>query len=425
MSFKINCKSFLILSLLATITLVIYSPQVSGQTTSQINLESSEALSNFPEDVSFKITVDSLAELRSINFFYRINSSPDWNSVVKQFDNRYHITTEFVLNTSDSNFLIPGSTIKYFYSISDETGFTLKTKENELKYLDPRFKWDTFTVYPLTIYYHDQPDSHIEILTRNLAVQIETVKDLFSIENPDPIKGFIYNHRSELENILPNKTTIPEIYHGFAFPDQQIFLGIGMDRDILIHESSHLLLAQVMKNRIDPLPAWVQEGISSYLEPDRVSFDGHSLSKLAPPLSAMESVPDSAVEIAYFYRKSESVVSFLIHELHPRNGLQLFQTFLLVLSNEPYPSVDKSLYETFGITIEKLDKEWGSNFRGLPSPPRGTEVFETPSLFLYLDTWILGGLAIIVLGIVAVRFVKNKIYPDKDEESMDLGEDNT
>ena len=425
MCLKFYWKSFWILSLPVIITLFIFTPPVSGQTTEKINLVSSEALSNFPENVSFKLTVDSVEKIRSIKFFYRVNSSRNWDSVVKQFDNRYHITTKFVLNTSGSDFLTPESTIKYFYNISDETGFTLKTKENKLKYSDPRFNWDNFTVPPLTVYYHDQPDSNIKVLTRDLAVQIETLKDIFSIENPDPIKGIVYNHRSELANILPDKTTIPEINHGFAFLDQQIFLGIELDIDLITHESSHLLLAQAMKDRINPLPAWLQEGVSSYLEPNRVSFDGHSLSNLAPPLSTMVSVPNSAIEIAYFYRKSESVVSFLIHELHPRNGLQLFQTFLFVLGKEPYPNVDKSLYETFGITIEQLDEAWGSSFRGLPSPSRGTEIFETPSPFLFLDTWLLGGLAISVLGIVGVRFLIHKLYPGKDEEYMDPREDDT
>ena len=425
MCLKLYWKSFWILNLLAAITLFICAPPVSGQTTPEINLVSSKALSNFPKYVSFKLTVNATEKVRSIQFFYRINSSHDWTSVVKRFDDRYHITTEFVLNTSGSNFLTPQSTIKYFYDISDETGFTLKTKEQELKYLDPRFEWNYFTVRPLTVFYHDQPDSDIEVLIRDLAVQIETIKTMFSIENPDPIKGVVYNHRSELSNILPDKTTIPEIYHGFAFLDQQIFLGIGLDSDLITHESSHLLLAQAMKDRKNDLPAWLQEGISSYLEPNRVSFDGHSLSNLAPPLSTMESVPNSAIEIAYFYRKSESVVSFLIHELYPQNGLQLFQTFLFVLGNEPYPNVDKSLYQTFGITIEKLDEEWRSSFRGLTSPPRGTEIFETPSPFLFLDTWLLGGLAILVFVIVGVRFLIHKIYPGKNEEYMEPEEDDT
>ena len=418
-------QSFWILSLVAIIALFVYAPPVSGQTKAKINLVSSEALINFPENVSFKLTVNSAEKIRSIKFFYQLNSSRDWAYVIKRFDNRYHITTEFILNTSGSDFLTPESTIKYFYDISDETGFTLKTKTNELKYVDPRFLWENFTVHPLTVYYHDQPNSSINVLTRDLAVQIEIIKDMFSIENPDPIKGIVYNHRSELSNILPDKTTIPEIYHGFAFLDQQIFLGIGLDIDLITHESSHLLLAQTMKDRINPLPAWLQEGISSYLEPNQVSFDGHSLSKLAPPLSTMESVPDSAIEIAYFYRKSESVVSFLIHELHPRNGLELFQTFLFILGNEPYPSVDKSLYESFGTTIAQLDEKWGSSFRGLPSPSRGTEIFETPSPFLFLDTWLLGGLAIFVLVIVGVRFLKYKINPVKHEEYMDREEDET
>ena len=146
MCLKLYWKSFWILNLLAAITLFICAPPVSGQTTPTIDLVSSKALSNFPKDVSFNLTVNATEKVRSIQFFYRINNSHVWTSVVKRFDDRYHITTEFVLNTSGSNFLTPQSTIKYFYDISDETGFTLKTKEQELKYLDPRFEWNYFTV---------------------------------------------------------------------------------------------------------------------------------------------------------------------------------------------------------------------------------------------------------------------------------------
>ena len=425
MCLKFYFKWLVILSLVVAITSIGYAQTVSAQTTSEIKVESSEALSNFPKNVSFKLTTKSTVKLRSIKLFYQINRSSDWTSVVGQFDSRHRITAKFVLNTSGSNFLIPGSTIRYFYAITDENGTTLKTNQKKIKYLDPRFEWNKFTVDPLTVYYHNQDKTDIDILTKTLKVEIEAIKDLFSLKNPAPIEGILYNHRGELANILPDTATIPEIYHGFAFIDQQIFLGIGSAHDTVIHESSHLLLAQAMKNRINPLPAWIHEGISSYLEPSRVSFDGHSLSKQAPPLSAMESVPDSPAEIAYFYRKSESVVSFLINELHTENGLKSFKKFLFILAHEPYPDLNTSMNETFGITSDELDTEWAASFRGLPSPSRGTEVFETPSPFLFLDTWLLGGLAIFVLGIVGIRFLKHKIYPGKDEEYMDPEKDDT
>ena len=94
----------------------------------------------------------------------------------------------------------------------------------------------------------------------------------------------------------------------------------------------------------------------------------------------------------------------------------------ICLANSPYPSVNQSLDETFGITIEELDRQWQGSLRGVPSPSRGTEIFQTPSPFLFLDTWLLGGLAIIVVLIVTVKFLKNKIYPQMNEEYTDFGE---
>ena len=413
---------FVILVLASTIICASYSLPVSAQTIPGIYVESSHALSNFPDNVSFNLTVASHEELRSIKLSYQINNSPTWLSVIQHFENHHRMTTRFVLSTSGSNFLTPESTIKYFYDVSDKNGSSLKTPTKEIKYVDPRFEWAKIQIGPLTLGYHDQSDEAIEQLTRDLTLNFEILREFFLIKNPKPINGIIYNHRSELVNELPEEATIPEIYHGFAFLDQQVFLGFGMEHDLIIHESSHLLLAQAMNERKTPLPAWLQEGVSSYMEPSRISYDGYSLSKQTVPLSSMESVPQTPVEIAYFYRKSESVVSFLLQELQPENGVTLFQSFLVLLANSPYPSVNQSLDETFGITIEELDRQWQGSLRGIPSPSRGTEIFQTPSPFLFLDTWLLGGLAIIVVLIVTVKFFKNKIYPQKNEEYTDFGE---
>ena len=411
---------FITLTLVSIITCTGYSLPVSAQTIPSMYVKSSQALSNFPDNVSFNLTVESHEELRSIKLSYQLNHSPRWSSAIQYFDNDHGITTQFVLKTSGSDFLTPESTIKYFYDIADKNGSSLKTPTKEIKYVDPRFQWSTIKISPLTLFYHDQSDETVEQLTRDLTLNFEIMRQFFLIENPTPINGILYNHRSELVNELPEEATIPEIYHGFSFLGQQVFLGFGFEHDLIIHEASHLLLAQIMNERKTRLPAWLQEGISSYMEPSRISYDGYSLSKQTLPLSSMESVPKTPIEITYFYRKSESVISFLLQEVQPMNGVKLFQTFLVLLANEPYPSVNQSLNKTFGITIEELDRQWRGSLRGVPSPSRGTEIFQTPSPFLFLDTWLIGVLAIIVLGIVTVKFVKNKIYPQKDEEYIDL-----
>jgi len=85
---------------------------------------------------------------------------------------------------------------------------------------------------------------------------------------------------------LMSHTTEQQTFQGFAFPERSIFLGLGMERGLILHESAHLLLGQAMGNNALPTPAWLDEGFASYMDPSVKIFSGGGLnSRPNPPRS--------------------------------------------------------------------------------------------------------------------------------------------
>ena len=110
------------------------------------------------------------------------------------------------------------------------------------------------------------------------------------------------------------------------------------------------------------------------------------------------------------------MVSYLVEE----HGVESFQRFLEQISRGR--SVDNSLKITYGFNIAELDSLWGASSDG--PPVRGRITPGRPSPFLYFDVWLLGVLALVVMSVVAVRYVTNKLRPSLDpEEGLQPWED--
>ena len=251
----------------------------------------------------------------SVRLNYRQVTSRIWSYANLDFNPGRRVSANFIIPTSGASFLAPGTRIEYAYVIQDLLGNVLTTEQRVVEYTDNRFSWEQAQVGPLTLLYHDISRWRMDRLVSDWEPEIAHLLDLLSLDQPSPIRGFIYNHRGEAEDAFPSFIAHHNRAGGLSwlclFP-QRVFIGIGLRPGLIVHESTHLLLAQAMSRRTEPLPAWLGEGLASYLEPDSQHYDGRSLSGRTPPLGSMDSVSGTPLEIANFYRKSESVVAFMV-----------------------------------------------------------------------------------------------------------------
>ena len=375
----------------------------------------------FPGKVDLSVTVEGEAEIVEVRLFYRTLGSQVWAYAYPDFLPSNRITASLNLTGEVSRYLPPGTEIEYYYQIRDSQGNVLDTEPAVVEYEDTRFDWEQITVGPLTLYYYDQSNFRVRAVARSLESDLERMQELLKLEPAGEIKGMIYSRRSHTLAAFPQQsrtTTKQQTFQGFAFQERNLFLGLGMDRGLIVHEAAHLMFGQALGDRALSTPSWLDEGFASYMDPSSRIFSGASLNSRTNPLRSMNVVTGTPHAISAFYQKSLSVVAFLIDEFGETN----FQEFVARLGRGN--TVDASLKDVYGFDIDGLDARWAGEAPGAPAPAPAAPGSGSPSAILFFNSWLLGGLILLVIAALSIQFVASKLRPVRDpEEGLQPWED--
>ena len=412
---------------LLAVFLVVFSP-ASGLFAAGGSIEVIETNEevDFPGNLDLSVTAQGDDKIVEVRLFYRTVGSRVWAYAYPSFIPSNRITASLNLTGEVSSYLPPGTEVEYYYEITDSQGNILRTYATVVEYTDTRFDWDEVKIGPLTLQYYDQPASRVRSVAKSLEADLERLQRLLKLDQTNEIKGVIYARRSHTLDAFPQQsrtTTEQQIFQGFAFPSRSLFLGLGMDRGLIVHETTHLLLSQAMGNNAQLIPSWLDEGFASYMDPTVKVFSGGSLDSRTNPLRAMNTVTGTPHSIGSFYQKSLSVVAFMVNDF----GEPSFQRFLGHLANGS--TMDAALIEVYGFDVDGLDARWARESSGArapaPSAPGGfNQQTERPDAILFFNSWLLGGLVLLVLALVSIQYVANKLRPAGDpEEGLQPWED--
>ncbi|MDA0264406.1 MAG: peptidase MA family metallohydrolase [Chloroflexi bacterium] len=378
----------------------------------------------FPGNVDLSVTARGDDEIVAVRIFYRTAGSRIWAYAYPSFVPANRITASINLTGEVPTYQPPGTEIEYYYEISDSKGNMLRTEPATVVYEDTRFDWDKVTIGPLTLQYYDQSNSTVQAVARQLESDLEKLQTLLQLDQPNAIKGIIYSNRSDTLEAFPQQsrtTTEQQIFQGFAFSERGLFLGLGMDRGLIVHEVAHLMFGQAVGDRALPTPAWLDEGFASYMDPSSTVLSGPSLNSRTIPLRAMNTVTGTPHTINAFYQKSLSVVAFMIDEF----GEAGFQRFVAELNGGA--TVDASLMNVYGFDTDGLDARWAGEAPGAPAPAPaapGRGPASKPSPILFFDSWLLGGLMLLVIVALSIQLVASRLRPARDpEEGLQPWED--
>ncbi len=111
-------------------------------------------------------------------------------------------------------------------------------------------------------------------------------------------------------------------------------------------------------------------------------------------------------------------MAFLVEESADEGGLYGLQRFLIALQSGS--TIEQALAGTYGFGIEDLDRRWAASGRGPSAPQPGSESVGLPSPFLYFDTWLIGGLVLLAMGVVLVKYLVGKLRPSNELEEEGL-----
>ena len=362
MSFSRSISARVLLLLLsATVAMAALSPFVVQASGGPIQVVQTEQKVNYPRGVGLSATIESEADVAEVRVYYRPAGSRRWGYAYADFDPGTRVVATQSIPVRESTYIAPGANVEYFYEIRDVRGNVFRTESSFVEYLDQRFDWERVSIGPLELIYHDIDRSRVDQAARELRDQLGRVEALLQLDQPGTFKGVIYNKYSDANAAFPvqsQTTTDHGTFAGYAFSEQRVFVGQGLDSRIIVHESAHLMLSDALGRRSIDLPDWLNEGFATYVEPNVRVRSSNELYGRTPDLRGMRNLSGTPETIPLFYYKSVSVVAHLIENY----GQENFRRLLAELKRGR--NIEAALINVYGFDDHGLDNSWA----GLPIP---------------------------------------------------------
>ena len=200
----------------------------------------------------------------------------------------------------------------------------------------------------------------------------------------------IANNGEELLEASPRTSQAAintHLYAGFAFKDYGLFVIEGLSINSAAHEMTHLILDEVLNSPLSKIPAWLNEGIAMYFEPNNSQRERAALqayrSGALKPLQQLRTPPGRPDEVRIFYAHSHAVVKHLIGTYGEKN----FRKLISSLQNGE--TIDNAMRSVYGFNESELDRQWKESLE-----PKMSEKFIadlgmlSPSLFILIAVLI-------------------------------------
>lgn len=365
-------KIGLIISLTFILVGTLFSPGLV-QASGALSITSHSAEVDFPARLVFDISARSDADINDVRLHYQVNRTEHariTSEVYIDFTPVKTVSLEWVWDMRKTGGLPPGSSLSYWWTVSDAGGNSAGTTPAELLISDDRFDWRSLTEGEITLFWYEGDESFSGELMTAAQDALARLDETSGAELENPVSIYIYANQEDLlgSMIFPQEWT-----GGVAFTRYGIIaIGIGtnpadMDwgKRAIAHELTHLVIHQVTLNPYNDLPVWLDEGLAmnaegelqwyfiSQLDNARNSGTLFSVRSLASPFST--DTDDSLLA----YAQSYELVRYLIDEYGQEKMLELLNTF------QQGAGYDEALNRVYGFDMDGLDALWRAAFEAV------------------------------------------------------------
>ena len=337
---------------------------ITASAQQEISLIDSTVEIFFPSALVFKIRIEGPNDIARIRLHYQVNRM-NYANVINEawpdFTPSPKVETKWTWDMRKSS-LPAGATVRYWWTVEDETGEKLITPVDTIHFDDLRHPWQRLTSGQLNLFWYKGSQSFADELMASCQQALERLAEDTGVHPEKPINIYIYASSQDLRGamIFPREWT-----GGVAFTEFGI-IAIGVPTDqldwgerALAHELGHMVTHQITFSPYGAiLPTWLDEGLAMHAEGETDPYLKSTLEKATTQQKLISvrslSSPFSAKpELAYIsYAQSQSLVEFLIQKYGKDKMLQLLS--LLKEGN----TCDEALTEVYGFNQDGLDKLW-------------------------------------------------------------------
>jgi hypothetical protein len=354
-------KKTIVLTIVLCLLAAALSP-VQAQTEIAVPEDSARAV--FPDYIEFNLSVEGEVNITDVRLHYIVDqeSFALVTSEVKiDLIPDTSLTASWTWDMRKTGGLPSGTMVEYWWTITNASGNSYKTTNQQISFDDNRYSWQSITAGDITLYWYYGDDSFAQelMLTCQQAL-VQLAKDT-GAHLEEPVRVYIYASASELRGamVYPQEWVGGVAYTGYG----TVAIGINQSnidwgKRAIVHELTHLVTHQMTSNPYNTIPVWLNEGLSMYAEGEMESvYDAYlrqavaqgtliSVRSLSSPFSAY------SAQSYLSYAQSLSLVEFLIDSYGKDMIFELLSTF------KQGSSYDTAFESVYGFDMDELNALW-------------------------------------------------------------------
>ena len=344
----------------------------------EIRIVSSVATSDFPNNVTFRLTAVGPDPIEEVRVFLKPVGGERSTYGYMDIEPGRQVSGEYVMPTgSGSTHKPPGTVIRYSYEIRDQAGRVLRTDEEEFLYMDYSLEWKSISEGLLTVYYYGAfVERRAETVLQAAKDTLEKMGPVLGISPKAPINIVSYSNYRDMTRALPfrSQAVQDELQtEGTAWPSERVLLVLSSGTDVTgvaSHEFTHILLAEAAGLGYGAVPAWLNEGLAEYGNLDETPFYDRALAyavytRRLKPLWYLDRFTGEPDDIVIAYGQGKSVVQYLVNVYGEGKITELMRAFAETLTT------DQALLRVYGLDQYGVDSEWRRSLGIDPLPPPG------------------------------------------------------
>jgi hypothetical protein len=325
---------------------------------------------SFPDSLTFSLVASAPEVITGAEVRYQVEQLSCGSGTASGFANftpisDLNVSWEWDLKQRAG--LPVGSRITYWWVLtSDNRSF--ETQPTTMVFEDPRFQWRTITGDHTHLLWYEGSQEFAEGLLEVADAGIRTLQKNTGVLPSKPVEVHIYENAAMMREAI---VFSQEWTGGVAYPSQGLVsMGINESnlewgRRATVHEMSHVVIAEASFTCGSGLPAWLDEGLATFVEGPEEPLLARALDRAVRDNSAFAvrglagSFPVSQDGAKLAYAESRDLVAFLLEHYGTDRMNALLTAF------RELGTIDRALTQAYGFDTEGLERLWRADV-GLP-----------------------------------------------------------
>jgi hypothetical protein len=327
---------------------------------------------SFPETATFSAKLSADANITSVTLEYGNEQQTCGEVIAKaypQFTPAKNSNVEWMWDMRQSGSLPPGASLWWRWRYTDDSGKEYLSETQTATWLDDTHKWQTLTSGFLRLHWYDGDKSFAQDLLNAGLQGLSRNEQQAGLIADAPIDVYVYSSYEDLRDSILFE---PAWTGGSAYAEHNIVI-VGLsqnnseyDRNVVIHELTHVLIGHFTFSCLNDMPSWLEEGLAVYSEGklDANSLDQFDQAIKNNDLLSVRSLNSGFSEefskATLSYSQSFSLVEYLI-ETHGQDKMTQ-----LLGSLRDGGEIEAVLLGIYGFDIDGLEDAWRESIGAAP-----------------------------------------------------------